>query len=52
MHAETLHVMKVVDWDNAGFFPAEFQRWTVRRPDYNELFTNTERCKELTDLMV
>jgi hypothetical protein len=52
MHAETLHVMKVVDWDNAGFFPKEFQRWTVRRPDYNELFTNTARCKELGDLMV
>ncbi len=52
MHAETLHVMKIVDWDNAGFFPAEFQRWTVRRPDYEELFTNTERCKELAGLMV
>lgn len=52
MHAETLHVMKVMDWDNAGFFPAEFQRWTVRRSDYKELFTNADRCKELADLMV
>ncbi|KAK4033134.1 hypothetical protein C8A01DRAFT_40421 [Parachaetomium inaequale] len=53
MHAETLHVMKIVDWDNAGYFPAEFQAlWTVRRPDYEELFTNKEGCKELSGLMV
>jgi hypothetical protein len=52
MHAETLHVMKIVDWDNAGYFPAEFQAlWTVKRPDYEELFTNKERCKELSGLM-
>ena len=51
MHAETLHVMKVVDWDNAGFFPAEFQHWTVTRLGY-EMFTNTERCKEFARLMV
>jgi hypothetical protein len=52
MHAETLHVLKIVDWDNAGFFPPEFQRWTVQRPDYEELFKNKERCKELSDMMV
>jgi hypothetical protein len=52
LHAETLHVLKVVDWDNAGFFPREFQRWTVRRDAYEELFENKKRCKELSDLMV
>ncbi|KAG7288327.1 hypothetical protein NEMBOFW57_007858 [Staphylotrichum longicolle] len=52
MHAETLHVMKVVDWDNAGYFPQEFQRWTVQRGDYEELFENKERCKELSNLML
>jgi hypothetical protein len=24
MHAETLHVLKIVDWDEAGYFPPEF----------------------------
>ncbi|KAK3905142.1 hypothetical protein C8A05DRAFT_31017, partial [Staphylotrichum tortipilum] len=28
MHAETLHVMKIVDWDNAGFLRKEFQLWS------------------------
>jgi hypothetical protein len=52
MHAESLHVMKIVDWDNAGYFPSEFQAFaTVTRPGYEELFTNKERCKELSDLM-
>ncbi len=52
MHAETLHVMKIVDWDNAGFLPEEFQLWTVERPKYEELFTDRERCKRLADMMV
>ncbi|KAG7287206.1 hypothetical protein NEMBOFW57_006711 [Staphylotrichum longicolle] len=52
MHAETLHVLKVVDWDHAGFFPPEFQRWTLKRPHYEELFTNKARCKKLFDMMV
>ncbi len=53
MHPETLHVMKVVDWDNAGFFPKEFQLWTTERDKYEELFfDNKERCKELSDMMV
>jgi hypothetical protein len=52
MHAETLHVMKIVDWDNAGFFPEEFQVWTVERPKYEALFRDLEQCKKLSDMMV
>jgi hypothetical protein len=35
MHVETLHVMKVVDCGNAGYFHPEFQVYSVRRRHYD-----------------
>jgi hypothetical protein len=48
MHVETLHVMKVVDWGNAGYFHPEYQVYLVRRRDYEELFTNKKRGEKVT----
>ena len=52
MHAETLHVLKIVDWDEAGYFPPEFQVWSVERADYEALYENEEQRKRLTGLML
>jgi hypothetical protein len=52
MHAETLHVLKIVDWDEAGYFPPEFQVWSVERADYEALYENEEQRKRLTELML
>lgn len=52
MHAETLHVLKIVDWDDAGYFPPEFQVWSLERADYEAFYENAEQRKRLTALMV
>jgi hypothetical protein len=37
MHAGTLHVLKIVDWEDAGYFPPEFLNvWSLERPGYEE----------------
>lgn len=51
MHPETLHVMKIVDWDDAGFFPAAFQVWTVTRPEYDSYYEDMERLERMVALM-
>jgi hypothetical protein len=52
MHAETLHVMKIFDWEDAGYFPPEFQVWSVHRKDYEALYEDEEHRKRLTELML
>ena len=52
VHAETLHVLKIVDWEDAGYFPPEFQLWSVERRDYEDLYENDEQRKRLTALMM
>jgi 5-methylthioribose kinase len=52
VHAETLHVMKIVDWEEAGYFPPEFQVWSVNRADYEALYEDDEQRKKLTELML
>ena len=52
VHAETLHVMKIVDWEEAGYFPPEFQVWSVNRADYEALYEDDEQRKRLTALML
>ncbi|KAG7284789.1 hypothetical protein NEMBOFW57_009401 [Staphylotrichum longicolle] len=52
MHAETLHVLKIVDWEDAGYFPPEFQVWSVERKDYEALYEDEEQRKRLTELML
>ena len=47
-----MHVLKIVDWDEAGYFPAEFQVWSVERTDYEALYENEEQRKRLTELML
>jgi hypothetical protein len=51
VHAETLQVLKIVDWDEAGYFPPEFQVWSVERAGYEALYENEEQRKRLTGLM-
>jgi hypothetical protein len=52
MDAETLHVLKIVDWDEAGYFPPEFQVWSVERAGYEALYENEEQRRRLTELML
>jgi len=53
MHADTLHVLKIYDWEDAGYFPRDFlDVWTLERPDYEEYYENEERRKKLSALMV
>ncbi|KAK4120146.1 hypothetical protein N657DRAFT_636826 [Parathielavia appendiculata] len=44
MHADTLHVLKIVDWENGGYFPPKFLNvWSLERSDYEEYYANGER---------
>jgi hypothetical protein len=52
MHHETLHVLKIIDWDEAGYFPPEFQVWSTERSEYEALYENEEHRKRLTGLML
>ncbi|KAH6617148.1 hypothetical protein F5144DRAFT_585590 [Chaetomium tenue] len=52
VHAETLHVLQIVDWEEAGYFPKEFQVWSVTREEYEALYEDEEHRKRLTALMV
>jgi hypothetical protein len=48
---ETLQVVGLFDWEHAGYFPQEFQVWSVDRQDYWNYFRSTERVKELVALI-
>ena len=54
MHAGTLHVLQIVDWEDAGYFPSEFQVWSTTRPDYDAFYEDgmEEQRKTLTELMM
>jgi hypothetical protein len=48
---ETLEVIGIFDWEHAGYFPPEFQVWSVDRQDYWNYFRNKERIEELVALI-
>lgn len=35
VHPETLEVVGVFDWEHSGYFPKEFQQWSLDRKTYN-----------------
>ncbi len=51
VHPETLHVLKIADWDDAGFFPREFQVWTVTRGEYEAYYEDMGRLERMMGLM-
>ena len=53
VHPETLHVMKIVDWEDAGYFPEEFLGvWSVERREHERLYEDGERRERLARLML
>lgn len=48
---ETLKVVSIFDWEHAGYFPQEFQVWSVDRQDYWDYFRNKKKLEELVALI-
>lgn len=51
MDPNTLDVIGIFDWENAGYFPPEFQVWFVDRESYWDYFRDTKRIKEFVALI-
>jgi hypothetical protein len=51
MDTNTLHVVGIFDWENAGYFPPEFQVWFVDRESYWDYFRDTKRIEQFVALM-
>lgn len=42
---KSLHVVGIFDWEHAGYFPPEFQVWSVDRQSYWDYFRDTQRIR-------
>ncbi|KAL8734797.1 MAG: hypothetical protein Q9181_003041 [Wetmoreana brouardii] len=47
MDPKTLKVKCVIDWENSGFFPSQFQKWEVDEVRYYNLYRGREEHLQL-----
>jgi aminoglycoside phosphotransferase (APT) family kinase protein len=50
VHPETLEVVSVFDWEHSGYFPQEFQQWSLDRITYYKQIEDHNRIRKLIAL--